>query len=190
MLTAGHCVKGETLERSVILKFVRLGEYDTSTDQDCIQEFNGQLDCAPLPIDYPIKKILPHPLYKPNEGSKHHDIAIIKLAETVIFSYYIKPICLPTKEFKTGLSPGEEHVVTGWGKTDLFKAKNDGKIIQSPIKLKVSVPYVDKETCAKAYEKEKIKLNSSQLCAGGLSGKDSCSGDSGQSLGLKLKIFI
>lgn len=180
VLTAGHCVKGETLERSVILKFVRLGEYDTSTDEDCIQEFGGQLDCAPLPVDIPIQKIIPHPSYKPNEGSKFHDIAIVKLAEPAKFSYFIKPICLPSKEFDSGLKSGETHVVTGWGKTDLFKANNGGKIVQSPIKLKVSVPYVDKETCVKTYEKEKIKLNSSQICAGGISGKDSCAGDSGK----------
>jgi V8-like Glu-specific endopeptidase len=123
VLTAGHCVKGETLEKTVILKYVRLGEFDLTSEKDCIQENNGQLDCADTPIDIPIEKIIPHPLYNPNNPSKHHDIAILKLKEKVQFSDFIQPICLPTPDLDKGLRMGQEQVVCGWGKTDLFYQK-------------------------------------------------------------------
>lgn len=93
------------------LKYARLGEFDITNDTDCIQELNGQLDCMDPPVDYAIEKIIPHPLYNPANPSKHHDLAILKLSETVKFSDFIQPICLPTKEFDKGLKPGYQHMV-------------------------------------------------------------------------------
>jgi Trypsin len=115
-------VKGETLEHAVALKYVRLGEFDITNDTDCIQELNGQLDCTDPPVDYTIEKIIPHPLYNPNNPSKHHDLAILKLNDVVKYSDFVQPICLPTKEFDKGLMPGKPHMVTGWGKTDLCES--------------------------------------------------------------------
>lgn len=105
------------------LKYVRLGEFDITNDTDCIQELNGQLDCTDPPVDYTIERIIPHPLYNPKNPSKHHDLAILKLNDEVKFSDFIQPICLPTKEFDKGLTPGKAHMVTGWGKTDLCKSR-------------------------------------------------------------------
>lgn len=124
----GHCVKGDTLERAVTLKYVRLGEYDLTNETDCIQELNGQLDCMDPPVDYAVEKVTPHPLYNPNNPSKHHDLAILKLNTTVKYSDFVQPICLPTKEFKKGLSPGSPQTVTGWGKTDLCKSFDDPQL--------------------------------------------------------------
>lgn len=121
----GHCVKGETLENAVRLKYVRLGEYDITNDTDCIQEWNGQLDCTDPPVDYPIERIIPHPLYNPTNPSKHHDLAILKLNQSVKYSDFVQPICLPTKAFNNGLVPGWPQVVCGWGKTDLCKSSNN-----------------------------------------------------------------
>lgn len=191
----GHCVKGQTLENAVTLKYVRLGEYDIETDSDCIQEFNGQLDCADPPVDYAIEQIIPHPQYNPTNPSKHHDLALLKLNESVKYSDFIQPICLPTSEFHKGLVPGLPHMVCGWGKTDLCKSSNNpssvnanqrtvlvkqkygGRIVQSPIKLKVTLPYVDKKNCTKKYAEGNVKLSPSQICAGGVKAKDSCSGN-------------
>lgn len=63
--------------------------------------------------------------------------------------------------------------------TNLFvvKQKYGGRIVQSPIKLKVSLPYVDKANCAKKYAQGNVKLSPSQICAGGMKAKDSCSGN-------------
>lgn len=159
-------VKHDQLERSVTLKQVRLGEYDLTKEEDCIQELNGNVDCADPPVDIPIAEIIPHPQYNPNNPSKHHDIALLKLARKVNFTDFIQPICLPLLEYDLGLVAGDEQVVCGWGKTDLFKQQYN-RNIQSPIKLKLSLPYIDKTKCAQIYDREKIKLSPSQICAGG-----------------------
>lgn len=115
----GHCVKGETLEKAVTLKYARLGEYDITTEKDCINSINGLIDCAPSPVDYLISKIIPHPQYDPKNPSKHHDLALLRLKDSVVFNDFVKPICLPTKEFNKGFIPGHIHTVCGWGKTDM-----------------------------------------------------------------------
>lgn len=56
------------------------------------------------------------------------------------------------------------------------KAQYGAKLVQSPIKLKVDLPYVDKTNCTKKYAEGNIKLSASQFCAGGMKAKDSCSG--------------
>lgn len=86
-------VKGDVIEKAVTLKQVRLGEYDLTKEEDCIQELNGNLDCADPPVDIPIQEIIPHPQYNPTNPSKHHDIAILKLARRVNFTDFIQPIC-------------------------------------------------------------------------------------------------
>lgn len=60
------------------------------------------------------------------------------------------------------------------------KHKYGGRSVQSPIKLKVSLPYVDKTSCTKKYAEGNIKLSPSQICAGGMKAKDSCSGEFAQ----------
>lgn len=49
----------------------------------------------------------------------------------------------------------------------------------SDVKLKVSVPVVQPSVCQKTYKRLGVGLAPTQLCAGGLAGKDSCNGDSG-----------
>lgn len=117
-------MKGDILEKAVVLKYARLGEYDFTTEKDCVQDSNGQLDCAPPPVDYLIAEIIPHPQYDPKNPSKHHDLALLRLTESVSYNDFIRPICLPTKEFNKGFVPGYRHVVCGWGKTDMCMGIN------------------------------------------------------------------
>jgi secreted trypsin-like serine protease len=44
----------------------------------------------------------------------------------------------------------------------------------------VSLPVIENEECAKLYSNlPSVKLDKSQMCAGGINGRDSCAGDSG-----------
>ena len=176
------------------LKYARLGEYDLITEKDCVQIHNGHLDCAPPPVDYDISEIIPHPQYDPKNPSKYHDLALLRLTENVRYTNFIRPICMPTEDFEKGFISGYRHVVCGWGKTDMcksaiycnkslisikrisVKAKYGNKLVSSPIKLKVSLPYADKVNCEEKYAAGNIKLSPSQICAGGMKAKDSCSG--------------
>lgn len=50
--------------------------------------------------------------------------------------------------------------------------------IKSQVLLKATLPIVSYAECLNVYKRE-VPITSSQICAGGEEGKDSCSGDSG-----------
>lgn len=52
IITAAHCVEGE-LGRT--LEFVRLGEWNTKTEQDCVTIGFNEEDCSDDPIDFKVK---------------------------------------------------------------------------------------------------------------------------------------
>lgn len=100
----------------IFRKSVRLGEYNTETDIDCIFDGNSK-ECADPAVDLTIEKVIIHENYQPNLKSKRNDIALIRLAKNVTFSTYIQPISLPHDKIKSDLTIGAEHVIAGWGRT-------------------------------------------------------------------------
>lgn len=151
---------------------MRLGEWDTSTDLDC-DDNDGEPDCSEAPIDVPVSGLFPHPEYDPTSVEQYHDIALLRLGQKVKYTDFIKPICLPTDDaFKTRDYSKDRFSVAGWGKTE-FESKSDRK-------QKVNVPGVPLDICNLSYSDREIITT--QLCAGGEEGKDSCRGDSGGAL--------
>lgn len=65
----------------------------------------------------------------------------------------------------------ETLVVAGWGRTESYNF--------SPTKLKLQIPPVSDYQCIAKFQTIKVALADTQICAGGESGRDSCSGDSG-----------
>ena len=165
-MTAAHCVKGKDIPKSWNLTSVRLGEYDTSTERDCIPDGGNSEICAPDPVTVEIDQQIAHERYNPNARDQTFDIALLRLSRDVTFTDYIKPICLPTN----ASLPQLLHVA-GWGKTE-FKS-------ESPVKLKLSLNLADMSTCSQRYKNAGVNLGTGQICAGGQRGKDSCRGDSG-----------
>ncbi|XP_044265791.1 serine protease easter-like [Tribolium madens] len=163
VVTAAHCIDDE-------LKSVRLGEWDLNTNPDCSAVDN----CAPPVVDIPVEEKL---TYKDNNSdvTSRHDIALIRLKHEVVYSDFIKPICLPnTIDEITKSYVGQKLIVTGWGKTETSKNSN--------IKLKVKVPVKKLSECELGFKNAyniDISLNEYEICAGGEKGKDSCFGDSG-----------
>lgn len=49
----------------------------------------------------------------------------------------------------------------------------------SNVKLQVWLPVVSNEDCGRVYREKRLDIGDGQLCAGGVEGKDSCTGDSG-----------
>ncbi|EDW38974.1 GL13652 [Drosophila persimilis] len=173
VLTAGHCLASRRLDMSgTALHAVRLGEWDTNTDPDCVTEKNGQKTCAPGHIDIEVEKLIIHEEYVPNSIDQMNDIALLRLKQSVSYSDYVRPICLGVNgDVRTNLFEGYAMDVAGWGLTE--------KKVPSPWKLKITVDVWNLKTCQDKYSPYKYKLNDNQLCAGGKANVDTCGGDSG-----------
>ncbi|KAL1512801.1 hypothetical protein ABEB36_002328 [Hypothenemus hampei] len=171
VLTAAHCLKGKDLPPNWKIVSVRLGEYNTDTEEDCVKVGPSQTHCAPPAVDVAVEQNIPHKDYDPHDLNQYNDIALLRLIRNVQFSDYIKPICLPKGHLLTKSYVNENLIVAGWGKTETRSESN--------IKLKLEVPVNTAETCTRQYSQANVRLGNTQLCAGGQKGKDSCRGDSG-----------
>ncbi|KRX99150.1 Serine protease 30 [Trichinella pseudospiralis] len=108
-----------------------------------------------------------------NPQKTTNDIALLRLAETVYYNEYTRPVCLP--EPNEELTPGDICVVTGWGDT-----RENGST--SDTLKQVDVKIMKPGTCAN------VRSDVITFCAGVMEGgKDSCQGDSGGPLVCKKK---
>ncbi|XP_070152531.1 ovochymase [Polyergus mexicanus] len=166
VLTAAHCIKGKDLPPNWRLTSVRLGEYDTDTERDCVQDSEDSVLCADNTITVGVEEQIAHEEYRPLSRDQRYDIALLRLSRDVAFTNFVKPICLPSNSSLNG-----KLVVAGWGKTEIRSASN--------VKLKLALPLADKDQCDQIYSNAGVRLGYGQMCAGGQKGKDSCRGDSG-----------
>ncbi|XP_067648125.1 ovochymase-2-like [Eurosta solidaginis] len=161
VLTAAHCILRD-------LSFVRLGEYDLSTETETKH------------VDIDVVKSARHPDF--GERDRRYDIAILYLEKNVEFTgkpYLICPICLPMSAHLRNKSyVGYTPFVAGWGKvTEGGRASN---ILQE-----LQIPVVENRVCRQTYEANKRLVSNQQfddtvVCAGDLNGgRDTCGGDSG-----------
>lgn len=166
VLTAAHCIRGKDLPTTWRLQSVRLGEYNTETEVDCIKDDEDTQLCADDPISVGVEEQIPHEDYRPLSRDQKNDIALLRLTQDVTFTNYIRPICLPADA-----SMGVKLFVAGWGKTENRSASAE--------KLKLSLPLSAPDECRSTYNSAGVSIGHGQICAGGQKGKDSCRGDSG-----------
>ncbi|KAJ8713978.1 hypothetical protein PYW08_007598 [Mythimna loreyi] len=167
ILTAAHCVA--FLGNRLQLNGVILGEHDIRQDPDCEMSDDTEF-CAPKIENVSIAEVVAHPGY--TRQSLVDDVALIRLAKPANFTLpSMKALCLPiTKKLQLETLQGQNANVAGWGVTE------EG--LQSPVLQSVELPIMSTEECTKAY-RGSIQVKETQLCAGGVKGKDSCAGDSG-----------
>lgn len=91
---------------------VRLGEYDTSTTRDCIED-----DCADPVVNIGIDTQIAHPDYDDNRRNKANDIGLIRLSADVNYTFFIQPICLPSALNFSRSEPATRLNSAGWGRT-------------------------------------------------------------------------
>jgi len=95
---------------------VRLGEWDTGSDVDCDNSYEGETLCNEAPVDVPIEQKIPHEQYDPQGANQHNDIALLRLSRDVTYTTYIRPICLPSEpRLKTNDFVKQTLSVAGWG---------------------------------------------------------------------------
>ncbi|XP_077295763.1 phenoloxidase-activating enzyme-like [Arctopsyche grandis] len=170
VLTAAHCVYGTVYVGVGVPTHIRLGEFDTTTNPDCIVVTGGE-DCNNEHTSIPIEKIIIHPEYDPS-NSHINDIAIIRMKTDAPSTDFIKIICLPENDFTIDKVDNQFNVtVAGWGVTETG--------FGSALKMHLQVPFKTLRSCQKSYAPLFAKVTNKQVCAGGEPGKDSCRGDSG-----------
>ncbi|XP_058451054.1 phenoloxidase-activating factor 3-like [Malaya genurostris] len=137
------------------LEIVRLGEYHTSTDEDC-QEIGDDERCAPTPQDIKIDHIIRHPNY--NEPRLANDVALIKLHRPANFSSeFVRSICIPRDE-NFALLENAPLFISAWcGST---------KIGISDVPLQYRMQMINPSSCAEKLSSHlDIDLHESQFCA-------------------------
>jgi len=184
VLTAAHCIDtGEGRPVEVVL-----GEHVVGKDPDCNRR---NTTCNPPVIRRkidPQRDIIVHANYSKDDGYKH-DIALIRLNDPVpLFQENptisaANPICLPWSEdnFAHFIANGDNATVAGWGRTFRRQTANtNNNLLRNKVNVnhlqQLRVPIAD-DKCAK---RKRWGIDPTrQICAGGIKGKDSCSGDSG-----------
>ncbi|XP_031619831.1 serine protease easter-like isoform X2 [Contarinia nasturtii] len=166
VITAAHCINEPKLVQSGWkIKSVRLGEHDLRTDIDC----DDDEVCAPPVVNVDILETFVHEAYDPNSPTQYNDIALMRLSHSVEFTDFVRPICLPfSPTVRVENFDGIHLSVCGFGGTENGTS--------SDVKLKVEINGFNWDRCNNLYGRQ---LVTTQICAGGEHGKDSCSGDSG-----------
>lgn len=152
VVTAAHCISNID---HLKVNFVRVGVIRIP---DLVQDYNSSTDV----------KVIETTLYP--EGYKrvkrHHDIALLKLEKSLIWTKYVRPACLYSRNDNPSALE-----VTGWGLLEIHKRS---EILQRAVLSSVST-----EKCARIYSGLK-KITSNQICAKDkLNRSDTCKGDSG-----------
>ncbi|XP_026231659.1 transmembrane protease serine 3 [Anabas testudineus] len=115
-----------------------------------------------------VQQIIYHPRYRPK--GLDYDIAMMKLATSLVFNGFVQPICLPNhgEEFQEGTMCW----ISGWGATE-----DNGE--PNVLLHAATVPLISTKTCNKPEVYDGL-ISSWMICAGNLEGgTDSCQGDSG-----------
>ncbi|KFB44658.1 hypothetical protein ZHAS_00012560 [Anopheles sinensis] len=149
VITAAHCI-----ERT-FPKVVRLGEYDT--EHESVDE-----------VQVAIEGVLMHPEYSPRKA--YHDIAILKLAEKVSLSTFIRPACLWDTEYRNF----SRYITAGFERNEPF-----GKF--DTVLRKLQLEELSVEDCTNMMEVSRYftdGIHDGQLCIS----TDTCGELSGEAL--------
>ena len=188
VVTAGHC---QDTRPGKHISVVRLGEYQVTDSKklDCV----GPGNCLPEPQDFSIqaKDITVHPQYENTRTGAIFDIALIRLPGLVNLNSGVSVVCLPINtaiaaaqlnvpDIREGLA-GFYTTVVGWGHTEANTFDRElvgvSERVPSSMQQKLAVPVLTSEACTKSLGSivRGFTLKENMICAGGESGKDSCS---------------
>ena len=89
---------------------------DPDSDDD---DFGDSNVIAPPVRDIRVDKAIPHESFEPLSKNQYHDIGLIRLAERVEYSQFIKPVCLPDSQTLEKWDINKVRLeVAGWGRTE------------------------------------------------------------------------
>lgn len=145
---AAHCIRDKgsssTLEAQNLRIYLGRSNFSNPNERNYIKQGAS--------------KIIIHPEWREDEESFDADIAIIKMRESVIFTDYISPICLPTSSINVFDVYGS---VAGYGLTEL---SFDGKPEKAPKFIRI--PTVSQEECLFDNTEYAKRASRRTFCAG------------------------
>jgi hypothetical protein len=151
VLTAAHCTSRGVLPDTWNVTKVRLGENDLGSLDDCRESWEEPPKCG---IEIEISKIIIHDQYTAQQGSPN-DIAILKLKQSVEYSEYILPVCLPlNNRVRNDVGTG---IIIGFGKTESSSASE--KLLKAEISIQ------DHRGCVSQYSDQGKQIQNIQICA-------------------------
>ncbi|KAK9530456.1 hypothetical protein VZT92_011954 [Zoarces viviparus] len=158
VLTAAHCIVGSSPSER-ILYFGR----ETQSGSNINEERRT------------VSQIIVHPDY--NNTLFNNDIALMKLQSPVIFTDYIRPVCLASNssQFHTSTPCW----ATGWGRLG-----KDEPLPAIDSLQEVQIPVVGEKQCRCNYRPSDANITDEMICAGE-ENKGACQGDSGGPLQCK-----
>ncbi|KAL7299625.1 hypothetical protein TKK_0007387 [Trichogramma kaykai] len=161
ILTAAHCVEGKETKDL----YVRAGEWDTQTTDE------------PLPHqDRRVSLITSHPDYR--SGILFNDYALLILESPFELADNVELLCLPDQD--DNFDDANCHA-TGWGKDQFGDSGRFQVILKS-----VLLPTVPRDVCQASLRTTRLgryfRLHETFMCAGGVGGLDTCTGDGGSPL--------
>ncbi|XP_058833070.1 phenoloxidase-activating factor 2-like [Topomyia yanbarensis] len=160
VLTAAHCIINR-LEKILV---VRAGEWDTKTEFEVLPYQEQRVAQAIIHNNY-------------NAQFLFNDVALLVLEQAFVADENVQLLCPPPQ----GIEFNDENcVATGWGK-DKFDS-----VSYQVIMKKVELPIVSNADCQTALRATRLgrsfRLHNSFICAGGMEGIDTCTGDGGSPL--------
>lgn len=166
VLTAAHCVADRAKWSNLT---IRLGEWDTEATVDCIavQDFN-EFYCADPAIDVPVEKVFIHEQYARHQRPQINDIALLRLAQPVETTSWVRPVCLPERP----VLPGSDEVLilAGWG--------NNGCGYNSRYKIRSRLNALKQDQC-RGYLPPGFRRVNEYLCTAPVNAGEKCHADSG-----------
>ncbi|CAH0600822.1 unnamed protein product [Chrysodeixis includens] len=158
LLTAGHCIAAPKLGA---VRYVGLGILKRSDPLELWQR-------------YLVKRIIPHPQYKP--PSKYHDIALLETDTEVSFNKHVFPACLHSLH-EPNQAWDDTFEAVGWG------ALGHNRELADTLQY-VELEKFDSAECSQLYPKYRHLLqgynHTTQMCYGHRTKiRDTCKGDSG-----------
>lgn len=154
ILTAAHCVRG-TVKRFTSIRAGSTYHAVGGVTINVVRTFEHEQFHIPYRYNY--------------------DIALLFLAEPLVYGIGIQPIALPNQGVIIG--SGMNSLISGWGLANI-----QGILIYPSNLQSVIVPIVDQDVCKESYGSLQVPaaITDVMICAGLLEGgKDACLGDSG-----------